>query len=106
MAAPQNQPPPIQPQQAQQYANASSAQSQPPTPPAARFPLYQPPTTPEGVARERERINTLLELNQELLQHASKLQAMNQGGVWSQSQQAQQQGSEAGPKSPSPEYTM
>lgn len=67
-----------------------------------QFPSYQPPTTPEGVARERERITAILQVNSELLQHISKLQSDGHGGQVGAPQPGEQQAQPT--KTPSPEY--
>lgn len=66
--------------------------------PSINVPPYQPPTTPEQVAKEQERINLLLEINNEILQHVSSLQTEGQGGVMPGQQVAGAQ------KPPSQEY--
>lgn len=47
----------------------------------ASYPPYQPPNTPEEIAREQERIRLILEINSEILEHVNRLQAEGQGGA-------------------------
>ena len=62
------------------YPSVAQAQS-PSGTPTSRFPVYQPPTTPEDIAREHERVALLLTVNQELLQHLVKLQTEGKGAL-------------------------
>lgn len=47
-------------------------------------PPYQAPSSPEQAAREQERINLLLEINGDILEHANTMQLEGQGGITNQ----------------------
>lgn len=66
--------------------------------PSINVPPYQPPTNPEQVAKEQERIGLLLEINNDILQHVNGLQTEGQGGLMPGA------GTAPGQKPPSQEY--
>lgn len=70
----------------------------------ARTPTQQPsaPMSPQAVAREEERVTTLLEINAHLIQEVTSLQAQGKAGSGSQaSPTSPTSGSNAGTNSPS-----
>ncbi|KAB8345952.1 hypothetical protein FH972_023004 [Carpinus fangiana] len=85
-------------------SNQSPSTTTPTSQQRPQFPPYQPPTTPEGLARERERITAVLKINSELLSHLSKLQSEGHGGHIGQSQAGEQQ--PPAQKQPSGEYAL
>lgn len=56
------------------------------TPPQGRFPVtpYHVPSSPEEVMREQERINMLLEINSDILEHVNTMQGEGRGGLYGQ----------------------
>lgn len=69
--------------QTQSPTTATPPQNRPSVPP------YQAPTNPEQVAREQERINLLLEINNDIIEHVNTLQIDGQGpGMAPQMKQA------------------
>ena len=56
------------------------------TPPQGRpnVPPYHVPSSPEEVAREQERINLLLEINGDILEHVNVMQGEGRAGQYMQ----------------------
>ncbi|KAF2271364.1 uncharacterized protein EI97DRAFT_462900 [Westerdykella ornata] len=108
---PQPQPQPQQPQLQLQQPQPSQPQVQVPqamtAQPQAQTPIKaQPasPLSPVAQAREKERIQTLLDINMILLREITDLVSQGKGGVVGGSQDSQQAG-EKPAQSPSKEYT-